>query len=197
MESRLSVLKDSIVGKGINVFDCLEHYNLSDVWDGTRREQQIKCPGFHGVDRKKSARVYDTGTMFCWACDASYDVFAFEMKMTGKSFVEVIYDLAQRYGIEYELEEDRESSVSKGLSEIKELFSNIDKNRPKNKFKDYLNNFSKKITQYRDVCSLVEYNKYWDATDRIEWLVLTNALSVDEAIMHLESMYSSIKKHNV
>ena len=198
-DSRISAIKDSIRRRGINVFDCLEHYELSDVWDGTRREQQIKCPGFHGDDRRKSARIYENGTMFCWACDASYDVFAFEMKMSGQPFSSVVYDLAQRYEIHYDYEsgEDDEDDNSRSLSEIKNIFKEFETKKPKRKFEDYLTQVSSKIQSRKDTIAVDDYLKYWYAIDQINWRVSTNQIDPASAIIHLESIYRAAIRNNV
>jgi len=185
--NRLSVLKESILAKRLNVFDCLEHYELDDVWDGSRHEQQIKCPGFHGDDRRKSARIYENGTMFCWACDSSYDIFAFEMKFTGQSFSDAVYALAQRYGIEYEIDDDQ--FESRGLSEIKDLFKTIEAKKPQKRFDDHLAQVSAKILARKDLLALEDFQKYWYVLDQLAWRVLVNQVPAEQAIMHLESIY--------
>lgn len=169
------------------MFDCLEHYELNDVWDGSRHEQQIKCPGFHGDDRRKSARVYENGTMYCWACDAAYDIFAFEMKFTGQSFSDVVYALAQRYGIDYA--QDEEESEHKSLSEIRDLFKNIEAKKPQRKFSDHFQQVSSLLMKNRNSLSLEEYQRYWYALDQIAWHVSLNSLPPNQAIIHLESIY--------
>lgn len=189
LENRLSILKDAILAKRLNVFDCLEHYELDDIWDGSRHEQQIKCPGFHGDDRRKSARVYENGTMFCWACDASYDIFAFEMKFTGQSFSDVVYELAQRYGIDYDTNGDDEDHEPKALSEIKDLFKSFEVKKPQRRFSDHFEQVSQKILLRRDSIPLEQYQRYWYVLDQIAWRVSLNTLPADQAIMHLDSIY--------
>jgi DNA primase len=192
MAAKLHLLKQEILNKGINVFDCLEHYTLDDIYDGTRREQQIKCPGFHGEDRRKSARIYENGTMYCWACDASYDVFAFEMKYTGLGFTEVLYQLAERYGIEVTYssdEEDDPEGKSKALSEIKDLFSSMDSQRGLKKFQSHTEHFSRKLKQAIEQISLEDFQKYWYIFDQIRWRVSQHTLPPEEAIMHLDRIY--------
>ena len=192
MAAKLHLLKQEILNKGINVFDCLEHYSLDDIYDGNRREQQIKCPGFHGDDRRKSARVYENGTMYCWACDASYDVFAFEMKYTGLGFTEVLYLLAERYGIEFSYsadDEDEPDRQSKALSEIKDLFSSMDSQRGLKKFQSHTEHLSKKLVESRELSTLEDFQKYWYVFDQLRWRVSQHTLTPEEAIIHLERLY--------
>jgi len=196
-ENRLAILKESILAKRLNVFDCLEYYELTDVWDGSRREQQIKCPGFHGDDRRKSARIYENGTMFCWACDSSYDIFAFEMKYAGQSFSDAVYALAQRYGIEFESLEEEEDEESRSLSEIKDLFKRFETNKPKKKFEDYAAQISQRLLKQRSFLSLEDYQRYWYIVDQITWRVSSNTLAPDQAIIHLESLYREVTTRRV
>lgn len=192
MAAKLHLLKQEILNKGINVFDCLEYYNFDDIYDGTRREQQIKCPGFHGDDRRKSARIYENGTMYCWACDSSYDVFAFEMKHTGQGFAEVLYQLAERYGIEvsYSTDEDEDSDrQSKALSEIKDLFNSMDSQRGLKKFQSHTEHLSRKLREARELSSLEDFQKYWYVFDQLRWRVSQNTLPPEEAIIHMERLY--------
>jgi len=197
LESRLSILKEAILAKRLNVFDCLEHYKLDDIYDGTRREQQIKCPGFHGDDRRKSARIYETGTMFCWACDKSYDIFEFEIKYTGLSFAEVVYQLAQRHDIELTFDPDDEDSPPPALAEIKDLFKSFEARKPVRKFEDHLQQIAYKLVQARDSLSLDDYQKYWYVVDQISWRVTVQQMLPEEALKHLDSVYKEFSANRV
>ena len=188
-ESKVTRLKEAILAKSISVFDCLEHYQMAEIYDGTRREQQIKCPGFHGEDRKKSARVYENGTMYCWACDRAYDVFAFEMQYTGVSFTEAVYSLAQRYGIELDNDEDEETATKTSVAEIKGLFKSLEANKPLKKFDDAFNQISKKLVEKRESFSLDEYQKYWYVIDQLAWRVSLKQIDAQLAIDSLERIY--------
>lgn len=198
MNSRIHKLKQDILRKGISVFDCFDHYSLDDVYDGTRREQQIKCPGFHGEDRKKSARVYENGTMYCWACGEHYDVFSFEMRYAGKSFSEAVYELANRYGIEVVSDEDEdEESENQDLAEIKSLFRSFESNKSKKKFDSLREQVSLKLVAKRDLYSLEEYQNLWYLVDQISWRVFCQEINADQAIVYLETLYTSTVKQNV
>lgn len=196
-ESRLSVIKDAILAKRLNVFDCLEHYKLDDIYDGTRREQQIKCPGFHGEDRRKSARIYETGTMFCWACDKSYDIFEFEIKYTGLSFAEVVYQLAQRYDIDFSFDTEEVEGPPKALTEIKDLFKSFEQRKPGRKFQDHLQQITYKLVQAREMLSLDAYQKYWYVIDQIAWRVSVQQMPPEEALKHLDSVYREFSSNRV
>jgi len=196
VEGILQVLKESILAKGLNVFDCLEYYELEDVYDGTRREQQMKCPGFHGEDRRKSARIYENGTMFCWACDAAYDIFAFEMKYAGISFTDAIYNLAKRYDIEYS-NEAQEGEAPRAVQEIKALFQSFETQKPKKKFEDYFKQFSAQLVAKRGNCTLEQYQGYWYLVDQLAWKVSLNELAPEKAIVYLDNIYREASSRRV
>jgi len=199
IESRSRLIKDTIVAKGLNVFDCFEHYGLEDIYDGTRREQQIKCPGFHGDDRRKSARIYENGTMFCWACDKSYDIFAFEMQYTGQSFTEVLYTLATRHHIEVERSEDDDDgqSSSSFLGEIKSFFKSVEDKKPQKRFEDHFKIVSDKIIAHKSKLTLEQYQTYWYIIDQISWRVFNNMMEPKEAIVNLDKLYREVADKNV
>jgi len=191
-ETRVDKLKQAILDRGLNVFDSLEFYDLDHAWDGIRREQQMHCPGFHGVDRKKSARIYsDTGTMHCFGCDKQYDIFAFEMAIGSKSFPQAVYDLAERYDITVEYDEKKALSISR---RIKESLNISKKRRDIDNLLEYLDKFKEILISKRKSISLLDYKRFIILYEELQWGLKKDKLKKEEFNKVFDAMYSNFIK---
>lgn len=199
MSKHLNKLKKAIVDRGITVFDSFAYYGLTESWDGHRREQQVHCPGLHGKDNKRSARLYEDGGMHCWACQKNYDVFEFEKSYTGKTFSSVVYSLADRYNIHVErevgeYEESEEEEENPVVSSISAAFSSGKNERTELKAKNIVEILTKRIIHNRRRLDLKTYQGFWVILDEVKWRIFKNQITNPEVEAIIDKLSSKLSK---
>lgn len=86
----------------VPILQVLASYGYGVRDDGGDREQQFSCD-LHGTgrDTKPSARVYpESGSWYCFACDATRDAIGTVMAKDGLKFWDAVGALEKAYGLE-------------------------------------------------------------------------------------------------
>jgi hypothetical protein len=112
------------IKEAVSIYTLFDNGSPRIYYDTKEKPCQINCP-FHGADLGPSARVFpETNSMYCWACDRSWDVLDFWAEINGwikddgsLDIGRAIKDLADRFDIA-NYKQDWHIELNKSLDSI-------------------------------------------------------------------------------
>lgn len=177
------------IKKNLTMRQIIDHFSISCQTDGA--VTQIHCP-FHANDAHASARIYDTGTMYCFFCSKVWDVISFVKDHKSLEFNKACLYLEEVFGI-------KRPDVEEVYKEQETLTQFLDKAKSeKTKVLDFDTSFSKisdRLVHNRNVFSLNEYSRYFNFLDNLYSSYKMNDYEDDNFLKNtLDCLHKEISK---
>lgn len=164
----------------VSIYDLFDLQTPKIAYDTQEKPCQINCP-FHGADLGPSARVFPaTNSMYCWACDRSWDVLDFWTEINGwekddgtLDIGKGIQDLSKRFKIE-SIRADWKKGLLDSLSSIstkKDGYAGLDMKSREEAKDTYCWMVSKNIAKIKledREAAWDEVKDVWDSLDSVD-----------------------------
>lgn len=169
----------------------IDHFHVGCQTEGMIT--QVHCP-FHAHDAHASARIYDTGTMYCFYCDKVWDIVSFVKDLRGLDFnnacryVEEVFGL-KKPGVEevYQQHETLNQFLEKAKDEKKKVMD----------FDKHFSRINDKLLLNRKNFSLLNYSRYFNFLDNLYASYKMNSYEDDMFLQStLENLYKEISKNS-
>ena len=180
-EKRIENIRDNV-----KIRDVVDHFNV--YCQSAGEETQLHCP-FHGDDAHASARIYSSGTMYCWVCSKVWDVISFVKDIKDIEFSEACRYLEELYGlaeidksIAYSPNESLESYFKKALEgttitkDFEKDFEKINNYLISNRESFSLDRYTRLFNQYDNIYASYKTNVFKNTFDIEKSL---NSLTMD------------------
>ena len=168
----------------------VDHFHVSCQTDGL--VTQIHCP-FHSNDANASARIYETGTMYCFVCNKVWDAISFVKEMKEmEDYSKACLYIEENFGI-------TRPNVEEVYQQKETLTQFLDKMvNEKQKSMDFERNFtriSEKLVTYRGRYTLRDYSRYFNFFDNLYASYKMKDYEDDASLkIALDGLYQEISK---
>lgn len=167
----------------------IDHFHINCQTEGL--VTQVHCP-FHSHDAHASARIYDTGTMYCFYCNKVWDIVSFVKDLRNLDFSKACLYVEEAFGL-------KRPDVEEVYKQHETLAQFLEKSKvEKMKVMDFDKNFIRvndKLMYNRKNFSLKDYSRYFNFLDNLYASYKMNDYEDDAFLQStLDNFYKEVSK---
>lgn len=183
-------LRTENIKNNVSMRQLIDHFHVSCQTEGTIT--QVHCP-FHTHDAHASARIYNTGTMYCFYCNKVWDLVSFVRDLRGLDFSRACLYIEEAFGL-------KRPDVEEVYKQQETLAQFLEKSKiEKTKNMDFNKNFIRindKLILNRKNFNLSDYSKYFNFLDNLYSSYKMDDYEDDKFLQTtLEDLYKEISKN--